>query len=389
MEKKTLALNIIVGANEAFELNRMFESIPDRSVFDEVVIGVNTHDEEVMKVAKKYATKIIEFVWDDNFGRARNLVLQATTATYVMWLDADDTIGKRKADKLPQLKEMVFEKDADVYLIPYFMNELTCFFRERIFRNGTGIKWQYPIHESLIYHPSTHKIVMTKDIAIEHDATKIGALGIERNLKILEQEFEKYPDMPHIKFYLARDYLRVNRVKDCQKLLNVIIRDVRKDPVQVASLCGQFALAVGYRQMKEGYFELHKPNLLIAEAFCKKAIELSDAFAEPWVILGDISQMRGEITGALRCFESALRMKFGTVGSQQKQYYREVPAMRLCYIHYDLKQWESALFYNHIAAETLPQDWALQEVRQECIEELAKTLTKNTEPQPQLEEVLV
>ena len=64
----SLALNMIVGSNESYELNRCLESAVLPGIFDEIVIVVTTHDQEVEKVARKFTDKVFYFEWIKDAG---------------------------------------------------------------------------------------------------------------------------------------------------------------------------------------------------------------------------------------------------------------------------------------------------------------------------------
>ena len=72
-----LAVNVIVR-NEAAHLA------------DEVVVHDTGSDDDSVRVARAAGATVIEGVWEEDFSRARDVALAATSATWVLSLDADE-----------------------------------------------------------------------------------------------------------------------------------------------------------------------------------------------------------------------------------------------------------------------------------------------------------
>lgn len=151
-------LTIIVGHGEEAELERLMKSIQG-PLFDEVWITIATPDPSneptLRSVAERYATRVLEFTWCNDFAAARNLgwlkMLKDDTITHRVWLDADDVIKPSEYEKLIALKERL---DANtVVLLDYVYSHdehdrpLLTLPRERIFPNVDGFRWHDRIHE--------------------------------------------------------------------------------------------------------------------------------------------------------------------------------------------------------------------------------------------------
>ena len=152
----TLALNMITGPGEAAALDRCLSSLKigqDDCIFNEVVVCVTSHDEEVKKVAQSYGAKTPYFQWstDDHphghFADARNTALDNTESEYVMWIDTDDIILEKHQKAFHQLLKVLENTEykwAEVFFAPYCVfrdkvgRPLTVFMRERIFKRDIG-----------------------------------------------------------------------------------------------------------------------------------------------------------------------------------------------------------------------------------------------------------
>jgi hypothetical protein len=92
--------------------------------------------------------------------------------------------------------------------------------------------------------------------------------------------------------------------------------------------------------------ELNMENDREIESWCRTAISMSDGFAEPYVILGDLYLRRGMVDRADACYLEALKKKVGRSGMQVKTFYLEIPSNRLSAISAESGNLERSIYYN-------------------------------------------
>ena len=169
---------------------------------DEIIVVDTGSADKTKEIALKYTDKVYDFVWCDDFSKARNFSFSKAKCDYVMWLDADDFLFKKDIEKLKKLKSEEF----DVAFLPYVsgfdenFKPTFMFERERVLRREKNFVWQEPVHEVIApYGKSVHK-----DIKIFHFQSEKERTG--RNLKIYEKRVASGEKLsPRSQFYYARE----------------------------------------------------------------------------------------------------------------------------------------------------------------------------------------
>ena len=378
-EPATLALNIIVGPNESIELERCLKSTVVPGVYDEVVIGVNTNDAKVMDVAKKYATKIVTFVWENNYAKGRNIVMSETASDYIMWLDADDEMPRqwRKDSRVIKKKVSAEQHKIDIWFMNYNTviqggNVIASNHVIRIFRNDKKYAWQHPIHERPQYSLAQKKHGFIRNISVNHLPLKAPQAGLARNLWILRTEYDKYPNNMHLKYYLMRDLLAAGEISDGMALLDDMINKKQGNPVNIANACNQVALNLAYKKHAKYQYSINADNAEIAKKYAAISVQLSDAYAEPWVVIGDIAEYEGNTDIAISAFKTAMLKRVGSFGVQRISFYREIPALRLCLIYADQGNHELFLIFANIVLQYQPDNKPLKKLRNVALTEMRK-----------------
>jgi glycosyltransferase involved in cell wall biosynthesis len=200
MSKQTIALACILK-NEARNLPRMLESI--RGCFDEIHLTDTGSTDGSIEMIQKWIDQghdfggkmfLHHFEWCDDFAVARNASFAPVKTDYVMWMDLDDVLGNREA--FLEWRE-VGMKLADFHLATYHYSldangkPLCSFTRERVVRNGLGLKWKYFLHEGILPESSGRVLgvayAQTWHIKHLRDAEDLKA-DKSRNLRIFEKQ---------------------------------------------------------------------------------------------------------------------------------------------------------------------------------------------------------
>lgn len=206
--KNTLSLTLIVK-NEAHHLP---QALRYAHIFaDEIIIIDTGSTDNTKEIARKYTEKVYDYKWINDFSAARNFGISKCTKDFVIWLDADDYMTRSVALKIKSLMSGIIEWD--YYLIPYhytygkYGNSRLIFYRERIFRNKKGIKFQYPIHECIDV-PTDAKVVYDNKIQIFHKTLKRWENNTRRNKAILLKSLKTKEYISNYRFWwlLGREY---------------------------------------------------------------------------------------------------------------------------------------------------------------------------------------
>lgn len=225
--KKPIIYAGLIVKNEERDLPKCLESIKD--VVDGVVIVDTGSTDNTEGVAKKTWNETKKPIWfsqyfdasekDENgdwklwnFSKARNVYVKKIEeygADWCLWMDADDILiapkNLKRAVYFQQYSIFGFQIDAGGPLWTH----------HRMWRTGLGIKYDFPIHE----YPTIggHSAMTLSDVIIKHDAAPtFGETGNERNLRILEREWQQNPTS-RVAFYLANTHNDGGRKAEAEK----------------------------------------------------------------------------------------------------------------------------------------------------------------------------
>ena len=198
---KTLSLCMIVK-NEEKTLARVLDCAVQFA--DEIIIVDTGSSDNTKAIANKYTTQVYDFVWQDDFSKARNFSFSKATSDYIMWLDADDVLPQKTIKKINHLKDHI--ANYDVVMLPYqiaFDENNNCtfsYYRERIVKNHSNFYFNDPIHESIT--PSGNIVYL--NAPIEH--RKLNNTQPKRNLNIYKNLIKKgITFTPRQQFYYANE----------------------------------------------------------------------------------------------------------------------------------------------------------------------------------------
>lgn len=179
----TISLCMIVK-NEEETLPRCLESV--RAAVDEIIIVDTGSTDRTKEAASRYASKIIDYAWHDDFAAARNFSFSFATQEYILWLDADDFLLPDDRDKLLHLKQTL-DPSIDIVSMGYhcafdeYGNVSLKVRRVRLVKRSQNYLWFGAAHEDLLVH-GNH---VDSDIVVTHGKVN-PASG--RNLRILEKQ---------------------------------------------------------------------------------------------------------------------------------------------------------------------------------------------------------
>lgn len=193
----------MIVKDEEEVLERALKSV--EGIADEIIIVDTGSTDQTKKIALKYTDKVYDFVWCDDFAKARNYSFSKATMDYCMWLDADDIISEENREDLINLKKTL-SNDTSVVMLKYnaefdHNNKPTfTYYRERLLRRKDNFKWEGFIHEVI----SPRGKILYSDIAITH--SKIKSSDANRNLRIFREKLNQgIVFTPREIFYYARE----------------------------------------------------------------------------------------------------------------------------------------------------------------------------------------
>lgn len=222
----------IITRDEKEKLNRCLESLKNYPL-EIVVVDTGSKDgtKELLqnwteRNDKSCTLKLDDFVWCNDFSKARNFSVSLATNDNILILDSDESIRELDLDRLNTLMNSN----------PYGIGRLTIYNKieqngvENISRdtlarlfNKNHCSFKGAIHEQIVpvvndAHSNPSSLYYETDVSIDHD----GYFGTpealktksERNIKLLEAELKNTPNSPYLYYQLGKCY---SLIKDFKK----------------------------------------------------------------------------------------------------------------------------------------------------------------------------
>lgn len=183
---------------------------------DEIIIvdtGSTDKTKDIIKEFNNNNIKIIDYKWENDFSKARNISLKNATGDWILMLDADEKI---LCDPI-KVRNILENSDADGYKIPLYniMNVDMIIYSAvyvKFIRNNKGYEYEGAIHEQInIPQMETDKYIIDSSIcnivhygylnSVVKDKNKA-----DRNLKILKNELKRNPKQPFVYYNIGVTY---------------------------------------------------------------------------------------------------------------------------------------------------------------------------------------
>ena len=181
---------VLIVKNEEDTLPKCLASFKD--IVQEMIVVDTGSTDRTVEIAKSFGARVEYFSWNDNFAEARNVSLKYASCDWILRTDADEYIEDEEKAKLLHAANSGL---AEIYICPT-MSSLSDNHRladnARLFRNHLGLKFYYPLHETLT--PSAIELGLAQcitNIQFKHTGydnleKNDWELKIARNLRVCE-----------------------------------------------------------------------------------------------------------------------------------------------------------------------------------------------------------
>ncbi len=207
----------MIVKDEEDNLSRCLKSI--RAIVDEIIVADTGSTDSTVEIAKKFADKVIEVPWTDDFSEARNAAIDVANpeADWIKWQDADEVLVQanrlRKYLDSELFNGFVITQNHLILDMPNVKPDVPV----RIYKNHKGIKFFGAIHEHCEFAMDVpiDPILILPDVKVIHfgyyiEGIRRGKVKF-RNLELLKKDREKYPDRLLGIVLMMRDYLNVSQ----------------------------------------------------------------------------------------------------------------------------------------------------------------------------------
>jgi len=330
---KKISLCMIVR-NEELVIDRCLKSV--KKLVDEIIVVDTGSTDKTKEIVKKYTDKIYDFVWCDDFSKARNYAFSFASGDYIMWLDADDVVPQKTINQLLKLKENM---TADTYMLKYdiaFMNNKSTFsfYRERIVRNCSLSTWNGCVHECITPFGEIERL----NLSIEH--RKIKQTNSDRNYKIYKKVLKTRPLSPREQYYFGRELYDHKKYKECIKILNNFIESKKGWTPNIIDAC---------YLISNCYLELNNEEKQLEYLF--KTFNYSTPLSNICCKIGDYFFNKVNYELSIYWYLLAISKTFKTnlYGFSEELYKCYYPCLQLTVIYYKLGDIKKAEYYNNKA----------------------------------------
>ncbi|MBU1862879.1 MAG: tetratricopeptide repeat protein [Candidatus Omnitrophica bacterium] len=294
-ERKTenpgISLCMIVK-NESKTIKRAIDSV--RDIVNEIIVVDTGSKDNTSEIAKSLEAKVFSFTWCDDFSQARNFSLKQASYSWILVLDADETIAKRD---LKEVLRVAHENTAEAAV---FTQRNYCVYPDaegwranqneyeegaaypgyfdvpiiRLFRNDPRIYFEGLVHEVV---DNTVKGAKKRypNVVIHH----CGQLESQevRNHKgslyvaLLQKQLERNPEDSTTWFLLGRQYYTLGKFAEAIVFLRRVIA--------VGSKCEMAYDNLATAYVNSGMYEEARDIL-------ERLIELNPRYSEAYSTLG-------------------------------------------------------------------------------------------------------
>lgn len=334
----TISLAMIVK-NEEDVLARCLDSV--QSIVDEIIIVDTGSSDQTIAIAKRYSDKVFSYAWKDDFADARNYAFSLATMEYTMWLDADDVIPEKEAQKLLELKKSL-SSETDLVMMKYHTgfdaqgHPNFTYYRERLMKTSQHYRWEGVIHEAITPRGN----LLYSDIAIVHK--KVKPTDPDRNLHVFEQLIHKGQLLsPREQYYYARELYYHQRYHDAIQQFTLFLNGHKgwvENCIDACRLKSECQKMIGRTEdALHSLFQSFLYDVPRAETLCA---------------IGAIFVEQQQYHLAIYWYEQALKCKRNDESGAfiQPDCYDYIPYLQLCVCYDRLQEKELAFAYNERAA---------------------------------------
>ncbi|RAV15294.1 glycosyltransferase [Paenibacillus contaminans] len=339
----TVSLCMIVK-NEEQTLARCLSSVCD--LVDEIVILDTGSTDRTKAIARQFDAAIYDFVWEDDFAKARNRAFELATQEYILWLDADDILLPEDRLKFRTLVSAL-PWQTDAVSMTYnlardeYGNVTASLRRNRLVRRSCGFRWVGIVHEYLdVYGKFLHS-----DVCVTHDRQHTNS---SRNLQIYERRFaagELFT--PRDQFYFANELFEHGQWERAAEQYECFLAGNEGWVEDKISACGRAAEC--YRELKD---------MLRAKQKALQSFSYALPRAENCCRLGMFYLSEGNYADAVWWYKLAagLTPPADSHAILQHVCWTWLPHLQLCVCYDRLGQYELAYGHNEQAAAFIPDD---------------------------------
>lgn len=240
MEEKIVVSISLLTAGKKEELEKCFQSLqPLRNAVPTEVIVVDTGcNAEKRKLIEKYATKIVDFVWCNNFAKARNAGLEKAVGEWFFYLD-DDEWFEDLSEIIAFFQTGEYKKYRyGIYQVRNYEDFEGKTYKDipvgRMIQRTSQTRFIYSIHECFARtdNPTKYFHTFVHHYGYVYKSEEERLAHARRNIQPLLEECEKEPDNLRHKLQLMQEYQALGEAEKAEEIGSKVIAQYDSDDNQ-------------------------------------------------------------------------------------------------------------------------------------------------------------
>lgn len=293
----------IIAKDEEKNIERCLKSI--KEIADEIIVVDTGSIDNTKNIAKRFTDKVLDYSWDNDFSKARNISIKEATKDWILYLDCDESIDS-------SLVNIIREAIENDYYIGYYLKLMNVIDNQlyqgayilRLIKNNKGFNFKGKIHEQIlpsIYKKYTSEMITNLECPIYHygyDLTEEEFnIKNKRNLDILLS----YDDDEKDGFYyfnLANQYFSSKDFEDAIYFYNKSLNSKEED-------------AIGYKVYIPSNLILSYYSIGLFESAierCNELLKIFPKYKDLYLLLGACYRELGENEESRENFKYYLKL---------------------------------------------------------------------------------
>lgn len=201
----------MIVKNEEQGLAQCLNSVKD--IVDEIIVVDTGSNDTTKEIALKYTNKVYDFIWDNDFAKARNFSISKANNDWILVVDADEIVTNFNVETILSLINSGDKLVGRIKRINIFEDSTgEKKYIERINRlfNKNHYNYTGTIHEQVTSLNNTSYKTVPIDIDIEHIGYIKEVLNksnkISRNISMLKQAIDDNSNDPYLHYQLGKSY---------------------------------------------------------------------------------------------------------------------------------------------------------------------------------------
>lgn len=248
----------IIAKNEEKNIEKCLRGI-SKHPFEIIVVDTGSAD-RTKEIASRYADKLLDFTWVNDFSAARNFSIEAASHDWILVIDCDEFIDKLNFHEMQKL----------MTLYPHAIGQLTrdniCYNKNHELMHSTDLverlfnrrlyHYEGTIHEQVVRKDGTQAYGFTFPLYVTHTGYSGSEEEInskaERNISMLKAALEQTPEDPYLFYQLGESYMLRN---DYENAFHYFDRGFYLDVDETLEYVQRMMNSYGYSMLYTGRIE--------------------------------------------------------------------------------------------------------------------------------------